>query len=141
MQGKDAERIAGDDGHMKNALRLIAGLAMIGVVPSLAAAADVSNGLKLAEHWCAACHLVSPTQKQAIADVATFADIAKRTDARALTLLLAKPHGQMPDLTLSQPEIADLVAYTESLGPNPVPPDTKPEAPARGLSGAIAPAR
>ena len=126
---------------MKKMLRFFAGLALAGAVSGPAAAADAVNGLKLADHWCAACHLVSPVQKQASADVPTFADIARRKDARQLALFLTKPHGQMPDLTLSQPEVADLVGYIESLGPNPPPPEEKqPPAPG-GLSGAIAPSK
>jgi mono/diheme cytochrome c family protein len=141
MQGKDGEALQDNDGHMKIALRFLAILATLGAAQPSAFAADISNGQKLAEHWCSACHLISPAQKRGSADVATFGEIARRTDARTLSLFLTKPHGQMPDLTLSQPEIADLVTYIESFGPNPVPPDIKPEAPAQGLSGAIAPSK
>ncbi|HMN71684.1 MAG TPA: cytochrome c [Rhodoblastus sp.] len=104
-----------------------------------AAAADVDAGLKLAGHWCAACHVVSDSQTRASADVPTFANIAQRKSARDLSLFLTKPHGQMPDMSLSRPEVADLVAYIVSLGPNPLPPEPKREAPASGLNGAIVP--
>lgn len=141
MQPKDPAHVANNDGHMKTMLRFLAGLALAGAVYGPAAAADSENGQKLAEHWCAACHLVSPAQKQASADVPTFADIARRKDARQLALFLTKPHGQMPDMTLSQPEVADLVGYILSLGPNPPPPEEKPQAAPGGLSGAIAPSK
>ena len=141
MQGKDAGASQDNDGAMKNALRILAAFALIGAAQPSAFAADIENGQKLAEHWCSACHLISPTQKRGSADVATFGEIARRTDARTLSLFLTKTHGQMPDLTLSQPEIADLVTYIESFGPNPVAPDSKPAAPAQGLSGAIAPSK
>ena len=131
---------------MKNILRfhvpaVLASLAFIGLAPSFALAADAANGLKLAEHWCATCHLVSPAQKQASPDVPSFVDIARRKDARTLSLFLTKPHGQMPDMTLSQPEVGDLVAYIQSIGPNPPPPDRKPASPETGVSGAIAPSK
>ncbi len=104
-----------------------------------AAAADVEAGLKLAKHWCAACHVVSDDQTRASADVPTFANIAQRKSAHDLTLFLTKPHGQMPDMSLSRPEVADLVAYIASLGPNPLPPELKRDAPPTGLNGAIVP--
>ena len=126
---------------MKKILRFLAGVALASAVSGPAAAADPGNGLKLADHWCAACHLVSPAQKQASPDVPTFADIARRKDGKALALFLTKPHGQMPDMTLSQPEIADLVGYILSIGPNPPPPDEKPQPAPGGLSGAIAPSK
>ena len=68
----------------------------------------------------------------------SFADIARRTtDYKKLALFLTKPHGQMPDMTLSQPEIADIVAYISTLGPNPLPrAEPRPDNP-QGLSGAI----
>lgn len=81
------------------------------------AAGDAANGKQLAERWCASCHLVSPDQKQAMADVPPFATIAKRPDdeLEGLRGLLATPHPNMPDMNLTRREIADLVAYIRSL--------------------------
>ena len=118
-------------GHMKNALLPLAGLAVACALVAPARATDLDNGRKLAEHWCAACHVVSSEQTRGSADVPTFADVARRRDARSLALFLTKPHGQMPDMALSQPEIADLVGWIESQGPNPVPADV-PKAPPAG---------
>ncbi|MDF2119452.1 cytochrome c [Roseiarcaceae bacterium H3SJ34-1] len=82
-----------------------------------ASAADVSNGKRIAERWCAACHVVAPQQTRASADVPTFAAIAaKYATSRDLGVFLTDPHPRMPDMALSQPEIADLVAYIRSLG-------------------------
>ena len=39
---------------------------------------DARNGERLAQQWCATCHVVTPSQTQASAAVATFAEIAKR---------------------------------------------------------------
>ncbi len=123
---------------MKIATQSLALAAFLAVAGS-AAAADVEAGLKLATHWCAACHVVSDNQTSASADVPTFANMAQRKSANDLALFLTKPHGQMPDMSLSRPEVADLVAYIVSLGPNPLPPEPKREAPASGLNGAIVP--
>ena len=141
IQGKDGEPARKDLGDMKHDLR-IAAAAMFAatVLASPAMASDADNGLKISKRWCASCHVVAPDQKQAVADVPTYAEIARKTtDYKALILFLTKPppHGQMPDMALSQPEIADIVTYISTLGPNPIQP-TEPKAPG-GLSGAIKP--
>lgn len=125
---------------MKTLVRILA-VASFASVACGASAADLANGLKLSEHWCASCHVVSTSQKQASADAPTFSDIARRKEGRQLSLFLTVPHGQMPNMSLSQPEVADIVGYILSLGPNPPQPDAKPKPPESGLSGAIAPAK
>lgn len=79
---------------------------------------DPEKGEALAQHWCAACHLVSPDQKTANSDVPSFASIAnnKKLTAKTLQVFLSTPHPKMPDMHLSRSEIADIVAYIESLG-------------------------
>ena len=77
-------------------------------------AADSANGQRIAESWCAGCHVVSPGQQQSSDAVPTFAQIAasERFDEAALAAFLADPHrSRMPNLSLSRSEIADLVAY------------------------------
>jgi mono/diheme cytochrome c family protein len=82
-----------------------------------AKAADAAHGEQIARRWCAPCHVVSADQKQASADVATFAAVARsKTDAQ-IANFLADPHPKMPDLKLSRDEIGDLVAYIRSLAP------------------------
>ena len=44
-------------------------------------AADANHGGELARRWCAACHLVDSAQKQASADVPSFAMIAQKSDS------------------------------------------------------------
>ncbi len=106
--------------------------------PTLANAADVANGKKLAQRWCSACHVVSPDQTRAQADSPSFENIARRYDSARLTRFLAAPYPRMPDMGLSRNEIADLVAYIRSLapshdqGPAPVEKDTPPPEPRRG---------
>jgi cytochrome c2 len=41
-------------------------------------AADAFNGKRLAERWCAACHVVAVSQREANADAPPFEEIAKR---------------------------------------------------------------
>jgi mono/diheme cytochrome c family protein len=77
-------------------------------------AADSADGQRIAESWCAGCHLVSPGQQQSSDAVPTFAQIAasERFDEAAFADFLANPHqSRMPNLSLSRSEIADLIAY------------------------------
>lgn len=77
-------------------------------------AADSTNGQRIAERWCAECHLVAPWQQQSSDAVPTFAQIgaSERYDEAALAAFLANPHhSRMPNLSLSRSEIADLLAY------------------------------
>jgi mono/diheme cytochrome c family protein len=81
------------------------------------AAANASNGEQIARRWCAACHIVAANQKQASADVAPFADVARRKTDAQVANFLTDPHPKMPDMSLSRQEIADIVAYIRSLAP------------------------
>lgn len=78
---------------------------------------DPRNGRKLAERWCATCHLVTPDQKQAVADVPPFATLAHKSDEEleGLMAMLAAPHPAMPTLDLSRQDVADLAVYIRSL--------------------------
>jgi len=81
-------------------------------------AADANNGERLAQRWCAACHVVSATQRQTTTDQAPpFATIAKIPgfDAAKIALFLLDPHPKMPDMGLSRAAAADLAAYIASL--------------------------
>lgn len=82
-----------------------------------ALAADARHGKALAETWCASCHLVAPEQRQASADVPTFAFIGEQPgfNAGQLALFLLDPHPKMPNLSLTRAEAADLAAYIGSL--------------------------
>jgi len=86
--------------------------------PALAAPADAAAGRALAERWCAACHLVAPGQGGAVSDAPTFAAIAARdadVSGAWLSFRLLKPHPQMPQVSLSRDEAADLAAYFATL--------------------------
>lgn len=80
--------------------------------------ADADNGGRLAQRWCAACHVVSPAQTQASADAPPFATIARKPgfSAAQLTYFLLDPHPKMPNMALTRTEAADLAAYIATLG-------------------------
>ena len=79
--------------------------------------ADPEHGLALAKRWCASCHVVSPEQQRASADVPPFATIARSPDfdARHLAYFLLNPHPKMPELPLSRAAADDIAAYIATL--------------------------
>jgi mono/diheme cytochrome c family protein len=79
--------------------------------------ADPEHGLALAQRWCASCHLVSPEQQRASADVPPFATIARSPDfdAKHLAYFLLNPHPKMPDLPLTRAAADDIAAYIATL--------------------------
>jgi len=88
------------------------------LVPGPACGAEANQGKIIAERWCSGCHIVGPEQKSAAVDQAPpFASIAARADfsEERLALLLLAPHSNMPKLTLSRFEIADLAEYIRTL--------------------------
>jgi mono/diheme cytochrome c family protein len=96
-------------------------VASLGILASVIAgptlAADASNGERLAERWCAACHVVSLDRRQASSDAPPFASIAKRpnfSESGIMTFLL-DPHAKMPNMNLTRFEAADIAAYINKL--------------------------
>jgi mono/diheme cytochrome c family protein len=82
-----------------------------------ALAADALNGKRLAERWCAACHVIDITQREANADAPPFDDIAKRPNfsESGLVTFLLDPHAKMPNMSLTRIEANDIVAYIGTL--------------------------
>lgn len=80
-------------------------------------AADADNGGRLAQRWCASCHLVAPAQQQASADAPPFATIGRVPGftAERVAYFLLTPHPPMPDMGLSRNDAQDLAAYIGSL--------------------------
>ena len=112
-------------------------LLLSGLEASPGLAADAASGQRIATRWCAACHMISPDQKGANTETPSFASVAARYNSRDLAAFLASPYPRMPNMALSQPEIADLVAYIRMLGPRrdeptPMEKDDKPPEPRRG---------
>jgi mono/diheme cytochrome c family protein len=100
-----------------NVLRVAALGILSSVIAGPTLAADASNGERLAERWCAACHVVSLDQRQASSDAPPFASIAKRpnfSEAGIMTFLL-DPHAKMPNMNLTRFEAADIAAYISKL--------------------------
>jgi mono/diheme cytochrome c family protein len=82
-----------------------------------ALAADAINGKRLAEQWCAACHVVTVNQRQADADAPPFEEIAKRPNFSepGLVTFLLDPHAKMPNMNLTRIEANDIAAYVGTL--------------------------
>jgi mono/diheme cytochrome c family protein len=82
-----------------------------------ARAADASNGKRLAERWCAACHVVTVNQREANADAPPFEEIAKRPNfsQSGLVTFLLDPHAKMPNMNLARVEANDIAAYIGTL--------------------------
>jgi len=81
---------------------------------SALAAADPANaerlaeGRRIAETWCANCHLVGPGSKGPAGDAAPpFGAIAGMTSTTSMSLraFLTTPHGRMPDYRLTNAQI------------------------------------
>jgi mono/diheme cytochrome c family protein len=99
--------------------RLIPALAVAAAVLTgpPAMAADPDHGAVLAKRWCATCHLVEPGQKQADADVPSFAEIARKSDftPEKIAFFLLDPHPPMPNFLLSRSDTQDIAAYIGTL--------------------------
>jgi mono/diheme cytochrome c family protein len=100
---------------LKQILVLAVGAVGLGASPVMAA--DASHGGDLAKRWCASCHLVESGQKQADADVPSFASIAAKSDfsPEKVAYFLLDPHPKMPNFPLNRAEAADIAAYIGSL--------------------------
>jgi mono/diheme cytochrome c family protein len=105
--------------------RISVAIAMVGAISAIfaadiirpARAADAFNGKRIAERWCAACHVVNATQSEANADAPPFEDIAKRPkfSESGLVTFLLDPHAKMPDMNLTRIEAGDIAAYIGTL--------------------------
>jgi len=119
---------------MPNALSIFTGLHRIearhGLAPALlaatagllflssgASAADATNGSALARVWCSSCHVMPGAAPQTVPQgPPSFRMVAQSgKSAEQLRTFLMKPHGSMPNLTLSRGEIDDLIAYIGSI--------------------------
>jgi len=79
-------------------------------------AADAGKGETLAKRWCAACHVVASDQQRGTIQAPPFSSIANKSDFNETTLayFLLTPHPQMPDMSLTRSEAADLAAYIKT---------------------------
>lgn len=99
-------------------MKLIAGLALLLLPSAPAFAQDIHAGQTLAQTWCAGCHDITPEPKVARDNgpppFAVIANGKNWTLARLQTFLM-KPHGRMPDYSLTRQEIRDVSGYIMSL--------------------------
>jgi len=98
--------------------RIVVALAALGglwLLPQ-SAAADAANGARLAQQWCANCHVINDSGPSARLPQGppSFRVAAGRLNSGELRAFLSHPHGAMPNLALSRTEIDDLIAYIES---------------------------
>ena len=92
-------------------------LCLCAALGEAATAADIAAGERLARQWCANCHIVGNNTVGPVQEgPPNFATIARTgmTDSE-LRGFLSRPHGQMPDLSLTRSEIADLIGYIDTL--------------------------
>ncbi len=102
---------------MKRPTVALLSLTIFAGLPGAASAADAANGKRLAERWCASCHIVEPTQTQGSTQAPPFSEVAKKPhmDAQMIALFLLNPHPKMPDMNLTRIEASDIAAYIASL--------------------------
>ena len=89
---------------------------LLAMLPQVAHA-DAANGQRLAGQWCAGCHVVGAAATAPVPQGPPSFPALSRSgmSAARMRAFLTKPHGKMPDLSLSRSEIADLVDYIQSL--------------------------
>ncbi len=94
-----------------------------------ALAADADNGARLSKRWCAECHVVAPDQTSAKADAPSFAAISASRRVPEISSFLKLSHPQMPDMSLSRDEIADIIAWMQKQAPplDPQRPQPQPD--------------
>ena len=78
---------------------------------------DAARGTRLAQRWCASCHIIgeTPPSQVQVGPPSSPSIAESKLTPEQLRVFLTKPHGSMPDLSLTRAEIDDLVAYIESL--------------------------
>jgi mono/diheme cytochrome c family protein len=102
---------------MKRTIAALLSLIFVGTLTSAAAAADAANGKRVAERWCASCHVVTSSQQRGNTQAPPFSEVAKKPhlDASMIALFLLLPHPKMPDMNLTRYEAGDIAAYIASL--------------------------
>src|SRR5215468_6833370 len=90
--------------------------ASVCLVVSSALGADAEAGRRLAQLRCVACHIVTPTPRDEIADAPPFAVIGRKFgfNSDALVFALVGPHAKM-NFGLTRPEADNVAAYIATL--------------------------
>jgi mono/diheme cytochrome c family protein len=103
---------------MKRIIAALLSLTFFASLTGAASAADTANGKRLAERWCASCHVVAKDQKHGNTQAPPFSEIANKPGltAASIALFLLRPHPPMPDMSLTRNEAGDLAAYIKKQG-------------------------
>ncbi len=85
-------------------------------VPLAWAAGDASEGKRVAERWCASCHIVDHASRRSdkAPAFAVLADDPTKS-THYLKAWITNPHPPMPNFNLTRRTVDDLVAYIRSL--------------------------
>ena len=96
------------------------GLAALGswALPAVAQPVDIANGRKLAQIWCINCHVIDRQQTSQVPSgpppFPALADDPNKTPEE-LANFMRNPHPPMPQMSLTNIEVNDLVGYIRSL--------------------------
>ena len=97
--------------------RLIA-VAGLALAPHVVFAASASSaGQKLAQQYCAECHVVAPNGKRGWTDAPAFDAVANRpgTTAQTLTTFIERPHLHMENTGRPPAQANEIAVYILSL--------------------------
>ncbi|MFC7474643.1 c-type cytochrome [Dankookia sp. GCM10030260] len=109
---------------MRPVLAFAALLAGIAAAPMAAAQGDalrqerLAQGRRVAETWCANCHVIGPGARGPAGDAAPPFDAVARmpsTTEMSLRAFLQTPHARMPDYRLTQQELDGVVTWILAL--------------------------
>lgn len=102
---------------MKRIAAALLSLTFFASLSGAALAADAANGKRLAERWCASCHVIESGQSRGNTQAPPFSEVAKKPGitAASIALFLMVPHPKMPDMNLSRYEAGDIAAYISTL--------------------------
>jgi cytochrome c len=98
----------------------IAGLTALGpwALPAAAQPVDIAHGRTLAQTWCVTCHVIDRTQTSQVPSgpppFPVLADDPEKTPEE-LANFMRNPHPPMPQMSLTNVEVKDLVGYILSL--------------------------
>ncbi|MCT8970994.1 c-type cytochrome [Microbaculum marinisediminis] len=103
---------------MKPLTILLPALIGLTALPATAQPVDVDHGRALAETWCVNCHVIDREQTTPVPagppSFPALADDPDVTDER-LASFMRMPHPPMPNMSLTNIEVQDLVGYIGSL--------------------------
>ena len=107
---------------MPSARLMLIAVAAALAVPCAAWAQNIQDGQRIAQVWCANCHVADATRQKSGSDAApTFAAIAAKraTTEASLAAFLGRPHARMPDLHLSTDDIGNVISPSALRGLQP----------------------